>query len=120
MRVRQALATAIDREQICQFAFFGLCTPIQGPTGPGTPWYFPYAPYDHDLDAARALLADAGVADGFTIQIMTAIGFDETLRAAQVIQQQLAELEHHRRRSTTWSSPSGWIAKPAATSTPSC
>ena len=92
VRVRQALATAIDREQICQFAFFGLCTPIQGPTGPGTPWYFPYAPYDHDLDAARALLADAGVADGFTLQIMTAIGFDETLRAAQVIQQQLADL----------------------------
>lgn len=92
VRVRQAIATAIDREQICAFAFFGLCEPTQGPTGSGTPWHFTYAPYDQDMDAARALLEEAGVADGFSLEIMTAIGYDETLRAAQVIQQQLAPL----------------------------
>jgi peptide/nickel transport system substrate-binding protein len=92
VRVRQAIAKAIDREQICNFAFFGLCEPIQGPTGSGTPWYFPYSPYDRDVEGARALLEEAGVADGFTLEIMTAIGFDETLRAAQVIEQQLSEL----------------------------
>ena len=92
VRVRQAIAYAIDREVICQFAFFGLCEPTHGPTGSGTPWYFPYAPYGRDLDMARQLLADAEVGDGFTMQIMTAIGFDETLRGAQVVQQQLAEV----------------------------
>jgi peptide/nickel transport system substrate-binding protein len=44
VRVRQAIAYAIDREVICQFAFFGLCEPTHGPTGSGTPWHFPYAP----------------------------------------------------------------------------
>lgn len=92
VRVRQALAYAIDREIICQFAFFGLCEPTQGPTGSGTPWYFPYAPYEYNLDTARALLDEAGYADGFEMEIMTAIGFEETLRGAQVIQQQLAEI----------------------------
>lgn len=92
VRVRQAIAYAIDREVICQFAFFGLCEPVHGPTGSGTPWYFPYAPYDRDLDKARELLGEAGVGDGFTMQMMTAIGFDETLRGAQVVQQQLAEV----------------------------
>lgn len=92
VRVRQAIAYAIDREVICQFAFFGLCEPTQGPTGSGTPWYFPYAPYDRDLDQALALLAEAGYGDGFDMEIMTAIGFDETLRGAQVVQQQLAEV----------------------------
>ncbi|MBN1562209.1 MAG: ABC transporter substrate-binding protein [Anaerolineae bacterium] len=92
VRVRQAIAYAIDREVICQFAFFGLCEPTQGPTGSGTPWYFPYAPYDRDLDKARELLVEAGYAGGFKMEIMTAIGFDETLRGAQVVQQQLAEV----------------------------
>jgi peptide/nickel transport system substrate-binding protein len=92
VRVRQAIAYAIDRQQICDFAFFGLCEPTHGPTGSGSPWYYPYAPYERDLDMARSLMAEAGVADGFTMEIMTAIGFDETLRGAQVIQQQLAEV----------------------------
>ncbi|MAS34791.1 MAG: ABC transporter substrate-binding protein [Anaerolineaceae bacterium] len=92
VRVRQAIAYAIDRQQICDFAFFGLCTAIQGPTGSGTPWYYPYAPYDRDLDMARQLLSDAGYADGFTMQIMPAIGFEETLRGAQIVQQQLSEI----------------------------
>ncbi len=92
VRVRQAMAYAIDREVICQFAFFGLCEPVQGPIAPGVPWYFPYAPYDRDLDMARSLLEDAGYGDGFEMEIMTAIGFDETLRGAQVVQQQLAEI----------------------------
>ncbi len=92
VRVRQAIAYAIDREVICQFAFFGLCEPTHGPTGSGTPWYFPYAPYERDLAMARELLAEAGYEDGFEMEIMTAIGFDETLRGAQVVQQQLAEV----------------------------
>ncbi len=92
VRVRQAIAYAIDRQQICDFAFFGLCVPTHGPTAPGSPWHFPYAPYERNLDTARGLLADADVGDGFTMSMMTAIGFEETLRGAQVVQQQLAEM----------------------------
>lgn len=92
VRVRQAIAYAIDREVICQFAFFGLCEATQGPTSSGVPWHYPYAPYDRDLDKARELLEEAGYGDGFEMEIMTAIGFDETLRGAQVVQQQLEEI----------------------------
>jgi len=92
VRVRQAIAYAIDREIICNFAFFGLCEPIHGPTASGTAWYFPYAPYDQNLDMARSLLAEAGYPDGFEMTINPVIGFEETIRGAQVIQQQLAEI----------------------------
>ena len=92
VRVRQAIAYAIDRQQICDFAFFSLCEAIHGPTASGTPWYFPYAPYERDLERARELLDEAGVGDGFTMEIMPAIGFDETIRGAQIVQQQLAEI----------------------------
>lgn len=92
VRVRQAIAYAIDRQVICDFAFFGLCEPIHGPTASGSPWYFPYAPYDRDLDRARDLLEEAGYGDGFTMQMMPAIGFEETIRGSQIVQQQLAEI----------------------------
>lgn len=91
-RVRQAIAYAIDRDLICEVAEFGLCTPIQGPTGPGSPWYFDYAPYTRDVEKAKALLAEAGYPDGFTIRIMPTITYDFTMRSAQVVQQQLAEV----------------------------
>jgi peptide/nickel transport system substrate-binding protein len=92
VRVRQAIALTINREEICGFAYFGLCEPIQGPTGPGSPWYFDYAPYDQDLDQARALLADAGYADGFEMELLPTVEYGETVRAAQAIQAQLAEV----------------------------
>ena len=92
VRVRQAIAYAIDREQICDGAFFGLCEPIHGPTASGSPWYFPYAPYERDLDQARSLLEEAGYPDGFDMTIMPVVGFDETVRGAQIVAQQLAEV----------------------------
>ncbi|MCC6613664.1 MAG: hypothetical protein IT320_09320 [Anaerolineae bacterium] len=90
--VRQAIAYAIDRAQICAFAFFNICEPVQGPTASGSPWYFPYAPYDRNVDMARELLAGAGYGDGFSFVMNTVVGFEETQRAAQVVQQQLAEV----------------------------
>ena len=91
--VRQAIAYAIDRQQICDFAYFGICEAIDGPTASGSPWYFPYAPYTpRDLDKARSLLDEAGYGDGFSFVMNTVVGFGETDRAAQVVQQQLAEI----------------------------
>ncbi|GIV80623.1 MAG: ABC transporter substrate-binding protein [Litorilinea sp.] len=91
VRVRQAIAYAIDRQQLCEAGFFGLCVPIQGPTGPGSPWYFDYAPYDRDVEKARQLLAEAGYPDGIELELMPTTQYQETVRAAQVLQQQLAE-----------------------------
>ena len=92
VRVRQAIAYAINREELCAAGFFGLCEPVQGPVGTGSPWYFDYTPYDQDLDAARELLAEAGYADGFEMELLPTTQYGETVRAAQVLQQQLAEI----------------------------
>ncbi|MGJ3239799.1 MAG: ABC transporter substrate-binding protein [Anaerolineae bacterium] len=94
VRVRQAIAYAIDRQQICDGAFFGLCEPVQGPIGTGSPWYFDYAPYGEgsDLETARALLEEAGYPDGFEIEFMPNSQVGETVRAAQVLQAQLGQI----------------------------
>ena len=92
VRVRQAIAYAIDREMICAAGGFGLCTPIEGPTAPGSAWYFDYAPYGRDLDRARALLEEAGVGGGFDMEIMATSTYEDSVRQAQVLQQNLAEV----------------------------
>lgn len=91
-RVRQAIAYAVDRQIICEAGAFGLCTPIEGPTAPGSAWYFDYAPYGRDLDRARELLAEAGYADGFDMEIMSTSTYEDSVRQAQVLQQNLAEV----------------------------
>jgi len=92
IRVRQAIAIALDRQTICEAAFFGFCEPIQSPIHDENPWHFDYEPYDRDLEEARQLLADAGFPDGFELELLPTTQFQETVRAAQVIQQNLAEI----------------------------
>jgi len=92
VRVRQAIALALDREQLCEAGFFGLCEPLQAPVGTGSPWHFGYEPYDQDVERAKELLAEAGYPDGFEMELLPTTQYGETVRAAQVLQQQLAEI----------------------------
>jgi len=92
VRIRQAIALAINRDELCQAGFFGLCETIQGPVGTGSPWYFDYAPYGQDVERAKQLMADAGYADGFEMELLPTTQYGETVRAAQVLQQQLAAI----------------------------
>jgi len=92
VRVRQAISYALDRGQITEAATFGTGVPTQDPIPSVSAWAYDYAPYEQDLDKARALLAEAGVADGFEMTIMPTTEYDETIRSAQVIQAQLAPL----------------------------
>ncbi|MFQ1702408.1 ABC transporter substrate-binding protein [Loktanella agnita] len=67
MRVRQAVALAVDRQAIIDGAMFGLGTPIGTHFAPHHPDYvdlLPNSPFDPAR--AKALLAEAGFADGFT------------------------------------------------------
>ena len=95
VRVRQAISYALDREQICEAAFFGLCEALYGgPAGSGSAWQFDYAPYasSPDLDRARELLAEAGYPDGFEMEWLPTTAYGETVRSAQVLQAQLSAI----------------------------
>lgn len=67
VKVREALAHAIDRQAIIDGAMFGYGTPIGSHFAPHNPDYVDLTGNSkYDPEMARALLAEAGFPDGFT------------------------------------------------------
>lgn len=66
LKVRQAIAHAIDRKALIDGAMFGYGTPIGSHFAPHHPAYKDLTgTYPYDLEKAKALMAEAGLADGF-------------------------------------------------------
>lgn len=65
VRVRRAIQHAIDRQAIVDGAMFGFGTPIGSHFAPHSPAYTDLTDaYGYDPEAAKALLAEVGVAEG--------------------------------------------------------
>ena len=93
--VRQAISCAIDRQQLIDAALFG--NGVE--TGPYVEGIYASDPWDGlpcdgpDKDMARQLLADAGFADGFSIETIIITGESEiNINIGQNLQAQLAEI----------------------------
>jgi peptide/nickel transport system substrate-binding protein len=70
IRVRRAIAHAIDRRAIIDGAMFGYGTPIGSHFPPQSPDYLDLTGrYPHDPARARRLLAEAGFPDGFEMRL---------------------------------------------------
>jgi len=71
IRVRKAIAHAIDRQDIIDGAMFGYGTPIGTHFAPHSPDYLDLtANSAHDPDRARSLLAEAGHGEGLQLRLM--------------------------------------------------
>lgn len=67
LRVRQAMAHALNRQEVIDGATYGYGVPIGTHFAPHHPYYLDLTEtYPYDPEAAKALLAEAGLADGFT------------------------------------------------------
>ena len=64
VRVRRALAMAIDRETLIDTVLKQSAVPAYSITPPGTIGYYPPKLFDYDPEEARRLLADAGFPNG--------------------------------------------------------
>src|SRR5690606_9067337 len=70
LKVRQAISHAIDREEIILGASNGLGQPIGSHFSPANEAYEDLTGlYPHDAEKAKQLLAEAGLADGFSATI---------------------------------------------------
>lgn len=92
-RIRRAIAHAIKREEIVKAAFFGRGSPLEGlPLTPGSAFYDSdlASGWRYDPDRARALLAEAGVPNGFSTSILSTAQYGMHKDTAEVVQQNLA------------------------------
>ena len=92
--VRQAVNQAINKERIIKI-INGRAVPANQPLPPAMPGYAKdYQGYAYDPAKAKAMLAEAGFADGFDTELY-AMNTDPNPRIAQAIQQDLAEIGIH-------------------------
>jgi len=95
VKVRQAIAYALPYKEIISAAAYGRAKPMFGgpETTPSTiDWPQPF-PYDTDLDKAKALLADAGMAGGFETTLSFNLGLaDWQEPTALLIQESLGKI----------------------------
>jgi ABC-type transport system substrate-binding protein len=126
VRVRQAVNMAINKDRIVQI-INNRAVPANQPLPPSMPGYIKdYAGYAYDPEGAKKLLADAGLADGFSTELYV-YNTDPNPRIAQAIQQDLsvigikAELKSLAQATViaaggdgsapmVWSGGMGWIA----------
>lgn len=92
VKVRQAIAHAIDRNAIVDGAMFGYGTPIGSHFAPHHPAYVDLTGmYPHDPEMAKALLAEAGHADGLSLTLKLPPP-SYARRGGEIIAAQLAEV----------------------------
>jgi peptide/nickel transport system substrate-binding protein len=94
LRVRRAIAHAIDRRALCDALFPGACRPATGIAPPGSPAHDPEAadPWPHDPARARALLAEAGAPEGLTLRALGARAGSAQLDPAAIYARIAADL----------------------------
>lgn len=91
VRVRQALNYAIDRDLIIKSLLSGYAKPYTGFVHPGfLSQHKDVQPYRYDPDLAKKLLAEAGVTNGFEVNLYTPVGtYLKDKEVCEAIQAQL-------------------------------
>lgn len=92
VRVRKAISHALDRQAIIDGAVAGYGTPIGSHFPPSDPDYVDLTGvYPYDTSKAKALLAEAGLAQGFETKLIVP-PFPYTRRSGEIIQMLLADV----------------------------
>jgi peptide/nickel transport system substrate-binding protein len=93
IKVRQAITHAIDRQAIIDGAMFGYGTPIGTHFAPHHPDYTDLtATSNYDPEKAKALLAEAGYADGLTLSLKLPPVEAYARRGGEIVSAQLAAI----------------------------
>jgi peptide/nickel transport system substrate-binding protein len=93
VRVRRAIQSAIDVAAIATAVYEGAAKPAIGPFSPDKPWAHQAAPAKYDVNAAKALLTQAGIAPGtLKLGLFAYTERAEMKNLAAVLQEQLKQI----------------------------
>lgn len=93
-KVRQAMCYAVDVKGMLELTTGGKGTPVGSSMFPAFKKYYMEelaSTYPHDVEKAKALLAEAGYPDGFTMSISVPSNYQPHIDTAQVLVEQLKE-----------------------------
>lgn len=91
VRVRQAIAYALNTDEMAAAMTQGLGSRSIWPVGINQWFYSDYSPYSYDPEKAKSLLSEAGYPDGFDITLQC-ISREPDNTIMQIVQQQLAAI----------------------------
>ncbi|MFD5224750.1 ABC transporter substrate-binding protein [Microbacterium sp. NPDC058342] len=92
-KVRKAITYAIPYEKLIDDVMKGQASPMRSSVASSTPGFTDEGnDASHDLDKAKALLAEAGYPDGFTFDFTLGSGFSDWNDDAVLIQAELAKI----------------------------
>jgi len=74
VRIRQAMNYAVDKGVIINDILDGMGTVSDAPISPYTWGYSPSGTYEHDVEKAKTLLAEAGYPNGIELELWTPVG----------------------------------------------
>jgi peptide/nickel transport system substrate-binding protein len=92
IRVRQAVAYGINKEEITKMVCRGYGQPVNQPFPKESFWYCDVPDRSQDIAKAKALLAEAGYAKGIEVTLVTNNRYTDHLLSAEALQAQLAEI----------------------------
>lgn len=90
--LRQAVAEALDRDQVLKTVFFGVGQTSYGPVPPPSfAWDAGLKPYGGNVDKAKTYLMAGGKPGGFAFEMKIASNSPTTTQLAQLVKDQLAK-----------------------------
>ena len=92
VKVRQAIAYAINKEALAKVAFNGYATPAEGVAPQGVEYAVKIGPWPYDVAKAKQLLTEAGYPNGFETELWSAYNHTTAQKVTQFLQQQLQQI----------------------------
>jgi len=93
LKVRQALAHALDRSQLIRLVALGFASPVGSHLAPTAPYYADMTwLYPYDPERASALLAEAGYPQGFSATLTLPSNYAFHVRTGEILAAQLAQV----------------------------
>ncbi|MDQ2916647.1 MAG: glutathione ABC transporter substrate-binding protein GsiB [Casimicrobiaceae bacterium] len=92
LKVRQAIAYAINKEALAKVAFSGYAVPADGVIPDAVEYSVKLGPWPYDLAKAKKLMVEAGYPDGFETELWSAYNYSTAQKVSQFLQQQLQQI----------------------------
>ena len=92
VKVRQAIAYAINKQALAKVAFSGYAVPADGVVPDAVEYSVKLGPWPYDLAKAKKLMAEAGYPNGFETELWSAYNHSTAQKVSQFLQQQLSQI----------------------------